>query len=170
MARGCWPGRWAISTGLEQTFWPGRLRRLKTGPLADRAKALTGEEIEIWLDGGHNPHGARVLARAMGDLEESRPAPLILISGLQANKDAHGFFAPFADLAAAVFTVRSTQEAAADAETVAAAARAVGLPALATDTVETAIAKALASSPEGMPRILICGSLYLAGDILASNG
>ena len=158
-----------ISTGIEATFWPGRLQRLTTGPLLDRARALTGEDVEIWLDGGHNPHGARVVARAMADLEEIRPAPLVLISGLQANKDAAGFFAPFVDLAAAIFTVQSNQEASASAITVAKAAQAAGIPATPEENLNEALSAALSSSMEGTPRVLICGSLYLAGEILQTN-
>ncbi len=159
-----------ISKGIEQAFWPGRLQRLTHGPLIEQARKITGEDVEIWLDGGHNAHGAKVVARAMADLEELRPRPLVLISGLQANKDAASFFAPFVDLAAAVFTVQSTQDAAADAEKVAVLAQHAGLPATATHSIDGAFEAALTASQEGTPRILICGSLYLAGDILRENG
>lgn len=172
-AAGVAPSDDKISAGLEGAFWPARLQRLTTGPLADQARAKAKEDVELWLDGGHNPHAARVIARAMADLEERQPRPLILICGLQENKDADGFFSCFTDLVSMVFTVQAQTGTASDPEKVAVAARHSGLPATACNSVSDALAAALDTafrSGEGAPRILICGSLYLAGEVLEENG
>lgn len=172
-AAGLAPDDEKISQGLEAAFWPARLQRLKHGHLMELARDKAHEDVEIWLDGGHNPHAARVLARTMADLEERQPRPLILITGMQSSKDAVGFFTPFVDLASAAFTIRADLETAASAEHVADAAQAAGLPATPCPSVEAALSAALDTafrSGEGQPRVFICGSLYLAGEILKENG
>ena len=136
------------------------------------AREKAHEDVELWLDGGHNPHAGRAIAATMADLEERQPRPLIMIAGLQENKDVSGYFANFADLASAVFAVKSGMSAAADTKAVAAAAQAAGLPAETAASVKDALITALDTSlrsHEGPPRILICGSLYLAGEILADH-
>ncbi|WP_051881456.1 bifunctional folylpolyglutamate synthase/dihydrofolate synthase [Parvularcula oceani] len=162
-----------ISLGIEAAEWPARLQRLTRGPLVEAAERHAGEPAELWLDGGHNPHAAVAVARALADLEERSPKPLILIAGMQANKDAAGYFAPFADLASAVYTVSADTASAETPQALAAAAQGAGLPAEPAASVEAAIERALTEtgrSGEGMPRILICGSLYLAGEVLGENG
>jgi dihydrofolate synthase/folylpolyglutamate synthase len=77
----------AISQGLGDARWPARMQRLTKGPLIDIARKALGGEPELWLDGGHNPHAGRAIARVMADLEAGNPKPLIMISGMQANKD-----------------------------------------------------------------------------------
>lgn len=161
-----------ISAGLEAAFWPARLQRLKHGPLMELARRKAHEDVEIWLDGGHNPHAAQVLARTMADLEERQSRPLILICGMQSSKDAMGFFTPFTDLASAVFTIQADLDSAAPAETLAKAAQRAGLPATPCPDVTEALRAALETAfnaGEGTPRIFICGSLYLAGEILKEN-
>nr|WP_183816667.1 folylpolyglutamate synthase/dihydrofolate synthase family protein [Parvularcula dongshanensis] len=165
-----------LSLGLEAAEWPARLQRLRRGPLvrlAERHVSGGGEAAELWLDGGHNPHAGRAVARAMADLEERSPRPLILVAGMQANKDARGYFEPFADLASLVLTVAADKDSAAKPDALAATARSAGLPAEAGGSVAEALVRAMdqaALSGEGMPRILICGSLYLAGEVLEENG
>jgi dihydrofolate synthase/folylpolyglutamate synthase len=158
----------AISRGLASAFWPARLQRLKTGPLIDRARERLDEEPEIWLDGGHNPHAGRAVAAVMADLQERIARPLILISGMQSTKDAKGFFAAFEGLASIVLAVRADHEGAAPAAEVAAAAGRAGLPSEACDSLEEAIDIALELEAEP-PRLLVCGSLYLAGEVLKEN-
>jgi dihydrofolate synthase/folylpolyglutamate synthase len=154
----------AMGAGIAGTVWPARFQRLAAGPLAERAKAAGAD---LWLDGGHNPHAGAAVARALGDLAARDGRPVALISGLLANKDATGFFKPFAPLKAQVFTVTFEGHAAAPAAQTAAAAELAGLRAHACDSVEDALAKALALSPT--PHVLICGSLYLAGEVLAMS-
>src|SRR5215471_10133609 len=98
-------GRWSreqgIEWGLKNVEWPGRLQRLVKGPLVDGAP----KGAEVWLDGGHNPHGGAAVAQAMADLEERAPKPLYLVCGMLKTKDSVGYFAPFRGLARHVTTV-----------------------------------------------------------------
>jgi dihydrofolate synthase/folylpolyglutamate synthase len=154
----------AMGAGIAGAIWPARFQRLTAGPLAQQAKAAGAD---LWLDGGHNPHAGAAVARALGDLAARDGRPVALISGLLANKDATGFFTPFAPLKPQVFTVTFEGHAAAPAAQTAAAAELAGLRAHACDGVEDALTKALAQSPT--PHVLICGSLYLAGEVLAMS-
>lgn len=157
----------AIEQGVQAVDWPARLQRLTRGKLLDMLPA----ESELWLDGGHNPDGARVIANTMGDLEERVGRSLILVAGMLNTKDSDGFFAPFSDLASAVFTVPITMSnAGLSPEEVAQAAMMAGLPARAFDSLEEAL-RTVRVEPGGLaPRVLICGSLYLAGEVLDKNG
>jgi len=153
-----------LSAGIAAARWPARLQRLKGGPLLDLAAGLLGEPPEIWLDGGHNPHAARAIASAMTEMEERSPRRLVLITGMQDEKDAEGYFAAFADVASHVFTVKANIDGAAPADAIAAAAERASLPASPSRSVDDAMR--LACRNGGGLRILICGSLYLAGEIL----
>lgn len=154
----------ALEQGLAGVDWPARLQRLSAGPLL----AHLPEGAELWLDGGHNPHAGRALATALADLEERVPKPLLLICGMLSTKDAAGFFVPFSGLARKVLTLTIPDEALAmSAHDLAAAARLAGLDASPCDTLDQAL-QATAGSADG-PRILVCGSLYLAGKVLTRN-
>lgn len=171
-ASGLAPGDDFISMGIEAAEWPARMQRLTRGPLIDIVTRHAGDPGELWLDGGHNPHAARALARTLADLEERSPRPLVLVVGMQNNKDAREFLAPFEGLASSVFAVRSQQRAARSAESLAEEAQKAGLPARAMASVRDAVEHAVTAfgkSGEGQPRILICGSLYLAGEVLQEN-
>ena len=166
-----WGNEAAIEKGLRNVDWPARMQRLSRGPLVD----LAPRGAEIWLDGGHNPHGATVVARAIADFEERTPKPLYLICGMLKTKDAEGFFAAFHGLARHVMTIAiEGEEASRGAGELYDAVRASGLDASPADDPEDAMMQISAWSRarpyEGVPRILICGSLYLAGRILAENG
>jgi dihydrofolate synthase/folylpolyglutamate synthase len=154
----------AIAKGVASVTWPARFQRLTTGPLAERAKAAGAD---LWLDGGHNPHAGAAVARALGELAARDGRPVALIAGLLANKDATGFFAPFAALKPKLFTVTFEGNAAASAAQTAAAGELAGLRASACDGVEQALDRALGIEPA--PHVLICGSLYLAGEVLAMS-
>lgn len=155
-----------LSAGIAAAQWPARLQRLKTGPLADMINGV--EETELWLDGGHNPHAARALAQTMADFEEKSPKPLVLIAGMQENKDADGFFAAFAGLAASVFTVQADHSGARTPLSVAEAAERAGLPAHPCASLEEAMRHARGAGKRPL-RLLICGSLYLAGEVLKTH-
>ncbi|MEL7486362.1 MAG: folylpolyglutamate synthase/dihydrofolate synthase family protein [Pseudomonadota bacterium] len=158
----------ALSEGVSTASVPGRLQLLSRGPLVDALKSSASAASELWLDGGHNPHAARAIAAAFSDLEERSSARLVLIAGMQANKDMVGFFDAFEGLAASVLTVAADHKGAAPADDVAAAAEKAGLPAHPCASVADAIA--MASEPGGETlRVLICGSLYLAGEVLARH-
>jgi dihydrofolate synthase/folylpolyglutamate synthase len=153
--------------GMTGADWPGRLQRLVRGRLPGLAPA----GCELWLDGGHNPDGGRVLAAAMADLEERGDAPLVLVTGMLGTKDADGFLANFAGLARQLVAVpMPSQMAARPAEEVAAIATRVGLTATTASNVEAALASLANFVWDRPPRVLICGSLYLAGEVLSANG
>ncbi|HEY1710105.1 MAG TPA: folylpolyglutamate synthase/dihydrofolate synthase family protein [Rhizomicrobium sp.] len=160
----------AIEKGLRTVDWPARLQRLTRGPLIDAAP----KGAEIWLDGGHNPHCAAAVARAVADLEERAERPLYLICGMLRTKDATGFLQAFRGLARHVVTVSIPGEAASlGAGELYDRARTAGLDAAPAEDVSDAMlqlsAWARAHAKEPPPRILICGSLYLAGQILKEN-
>ncbi|HLP70994.1 MAG TPA: folylpolyglutamate synthase/dihydrofolate synthase family protein [Rhizobium sp.] len=149
--------------------WPGRLQRLVAGKLMAYAPA----GAEIWVDGGHNPGAGEVIAEAMAGFEEKQPRPLYLITGMINTKDPVGYFHAFAGLAQEVFTVpiRGT-DAALDPVALAQAASDAGLSASPVSAVAEAL-KAIRDRMqpgESAPRILIGGSLYLVGNVLADNG
>lgn len=154
----------AMGRGIASAVWPARFQRLTAGPLAQRAKA---GGADLWLDGGHNPHAGRAVSRAVADLAARDGRPVALISGLLANKDATGFFGAFRGVAVKVFSVTFEGNAAATAADTAAAAELAGLRACACDSVQDALDRALKLEPT--PHILICGSLYLAGEVLAMS-
>lgn len=162
-----------LSQGVASARWPARLQRLTHGPLVDLAREALGASPEIWLDGGHNPHAGRAVAAAMAGFEERNPKPLIMISGMQANKDAEGYFSAFSGLAARLYAVAAAHSGVAPAEEVAGAAKTAGLNAETAASVEAALRSACEESTtenKEEPRILISGSLYLAGEILKENG
>lgn len=165
-----WGADQAVETGVRSVDWPGRLQRLSHGPLVDNAP----QDAEIWLDGGHNPHSAAAVSRAIADLDEKVDRPLYLICGMLKTKDAVGFLSAFKGLARHVVTVAIPGEAASlGAGALYDAARDAGLDAAPAEDPEDAIlqvaAWARAHPKEPQPRILICGSLYLAGWILSGN-
>jgi dihydrofolate synthase / folylpolyglutamate synthase len=156
-----------IEAGVQNADWPARLQRITRGKLLD----MLPPESELWLDGGHNPAGARVVAETMGDLEERVARPLVLISGILNTKDSDGFFEPFRGLAAAVHTVPIvTSDAGLSPEEVAVSAENAGLPARAHKSLESALRSIGVEHGELAPRVLIAGSLYLAGEVLDKNG
>ncbi|WP_293827892.1 folylpolyglutamate synthase/dihydrofolate synthase family protein [uncultured Brevundimonas sp.] len=152
----------AIAEGLRTVRWPARLQRLSAGPYGEAARAA---EAELWLDGGHNPHAGRALAAFLAERQARAARPLALICGMLANKDAGGFFAALKDSHATVFTV-GFDGAAADPAALAAVARGHGLAATPAGSVGEALDLALRL---GAGRVAICGSLYLAGEVLGAS-
>ncbi len=157
----------AFETGIVRAEWPARLQLLSQG----RLKALAPAGSELWLDGGHNVEGGRAVAAALGDFEERVPRPLVLIVGMLATKDCESFLRNFAGLARRVIAVPiPRQDKSLPADAVAASARAVGIPAETRDTIDAALVAVGRLDLDPPPRILITGSLYLAGEVLALNG
>ncbi|OGN51521.1 MAG: bifunctional folylpolyglutamate synthase/dihydrofolate synthase [Caulobacterales bacterium RIFOXYB1_FULL_67_16] len=152
----------AIIEGLRAVRWPARLQRISAGPYGEAAKAA---EAELWLDGGHNPHAGRALAAFLAERQARAPRPLALICGMLGNKDAGGFFAALKDSQATVFTV-GFDGAAAEPAALAAVARGHGLAATPAGSVGEALDLALRF---GAGRVAICGSLYLAGEVLGAS-
>jgi dihydrofolate synthase/folylpolyglutamate synthase len=152
----------ALARGIGSASWPARLQRLTAGPFGAAAEAAGAE---LRLDGGHNPHAAAALARALAELGRDG-RPLVLIAGLLANKDAGAFFSALRELVAPVLTVGFEADAAADPAGLAQAARDAGLEARACLGIDAAVAEALQTRGA---RVVICGSLYLAGEVLARD-
>ena len=148
----------AAMTGAE---WPARMQRLKTGPLVEAAGAA-----ELWLDGGHNAAAGIALADVLAKLPKR---PTHLICGMLNTKDVTGYMRPLAAQADSLTAVSIPGEAATlSAVETAAAAASVGLAAQEAESVAAALDAILARDPDC--RVLICGSLYLAGNILRENG
>lgn len=156
----------AIERGLVSVEWPARMQRVANGRLGLLAPAGS----ELWLDGGHNPDGGRMVAAALADLEERVSRPLILLVGMLATKDAEGFLRHFVGLARRLIAVPIHQDKTMPAEAVAASARAIGIPAEASESIPAALGAIHPLALDPAPRILITGSLYLAGEALALNG
>ncbi len=157
----------AIEKGLQTADWPGRMQRLTSGTLVDLAPANS----EIWLDGGHNPGAGAAIATVMADLEDRVSRSLVMIVGMLNTKDPVGYFRPFDGLARHVLTVPITgSEAGRDPHDLAAAARQAGLSAEPCTDLPAAIgALGRFTGDQGL-RVLIGGSLYLAGEALGTNG
>lgn len=157
----------AFEAGIISADWPARMQRLASGALVDQAPAGS----EVWVDGGHNAEGGRVVAAALGDLEERVPRPLVVIVGMMANKDASGFLANFAGLTRHIIIVPvPDRDDAMPPDRLADAARAFGMRVETAGSVGAALQALTRLAYEVPPRILITGSLYLAGPVLAANG
>ncbi len=155
----------AFEQGVVAADWPARMQRLAAGNLLPRAPAGS----ELWLDGGHNADGGRIVAGALADLEERVSRPLVLVVGMLSTKDTEGFLRNFAGLARALIAVPVGGEKGLAPDALAATARRIGIAAQSAGGIEEALdlVRALELAP---PRVLITGSLYLAGDVLAANG
>ncbi len=157
----------AFEAGIVSAEWPARMQRLASGALVDQAPP----GCEIWLDGGHNAEGGRVVAAALGDLEERVSRPLVVIVGMMANKDAGAFLANFAGLTRHIMAVQIPgRDNAMPPDRLADAARALGMRMETAGSVEAALRSLAGLAYEVPPRILITGSLYLAGHVLGLNG
>jgi dihydrofolate synthase/folylpolyglutamate synthase len=154
-------GEAACEAAVTRAVWPARMQRLRTGPIPDAAP-----EAEIWLDGGHNPAAGLALAQHLATLP---PRPTHLICGMLNTKDIAGYLTPLAAQARGLVAVSIPGEAnTLPAEITAEAARAAGLRAETAESALDAVRRIAAEVPQA--RILICGSLYLAGGILRENG
>lgn len=156
--------REALAEGMRSVFWPARLQRLTQGPLVE----MLPEDWELWLDGAHNPHAGAMLATFLRGWKDK---PLDVVVGMMGPKDARGLFKP---IAARIRRLRAVpvpgETGGQPPEEVANAARAEGVADVAvTGCVETAL-KDLVANAARPQRVLILGSLYLAGDVLRANG
>lgn len=144
-----------------QAEWPARMQRLRHGPLVDLAQGA-----ELWLDGGHNPAGGQALAATLAAM----PArPTHLVCGMLNTKDVAGYLRPLADHAAGLTAIDIPGEPnTLPATQTADAARQVGMTAHVAQDAAQAVEQLVTRHPGA--RILICGSLYLAGRILRDNG
>jgi len=154
-------GEPACEAAVTRAEWPARMQRLKSGPLTEAAP-----QAELWLDGGHNAAAGQALGAHLASLPNR---PTHLICGMLNTKDVTGYLRPLAAQAQTLTAVSIPGEAnTLPAEETAAAARAVGMPAETAGSVLGAVQHVARSDPRA--RILICGSLYLAGGVLRENG
>jgi dihydrofolate synthase/folylpolyglutamate synthase len=158
-------GNEQIAAGLAATRWTARMELLEPGYL----HTLVPEGTEIWLDGGHNPSAGRAVSAALADLDERAPRPLVLVTGLLNTKRSDGYLKPFAGLVQKVLTIAIPGEQnAIPAAELAQQAIAAGLDAQACRGLEEAVRLAGQVTGQGNPaRVVIGGSLYLAGNVLA---
>jgi dihydrofolate synthase/folylpolyglutamate synthase len=157
----------AFEAGIVGAEWPARMQRLTSGELLSWGP----QGSEIWLDGGHNAEGGRVAAAALGDLEERVSRPLVVIAGMMANKDAQAFLANFAGLTRHIIAVPIPDtENAMPVDRLADAVRSLGMRVEIAPGIEAALRALSRLAYEVPPRILITGSLYLAGHVLGLNG
>jgi dihydrofolate synthase/folylpolyglutamate synthase len=155
-----------VRKGLASVDWPARLQKLTRGPMVDALPPAS----ELWLDGGHNEDCGIVLARQAAEwAKEPAALPLYVIFGMLTTKDASGFLRPLGRYARTARAVPIEGHAAYTPQEACARAAEVGLDCLPANDVGAALEDLLATQPAPM-RILICGSLYLAGDVLARNG
>ncbi|WP_066650698.1 MULTISPECIES: bifunctional folylpolyglutamate synthase/dihydrofolate synthase [Sphingomonas] len=154
----------AYRAAAEWAEWPARMQLLSAGPLVD----LLPPGSALWLDGGHNPAAATAVSAALSVRAESRPVHLIV--GMLANKDMRGLIAPFAAQARTLQGVPVPDHAYHAPDALAAVACDFGLNASSAASVEAALlAIAKRADPASPPVVLIVGSLYLAGTVLAAN-
>lgn len=150
----------SFAQGIASARWPGRLQPLTRGPLAERALA---NGAELWIDGGHNVHAARALAAWLAAADRVRPGPSAVIIGMRARKDWRGFLAALAEAAPRIITVPIPEDPV-DPGALASHARTLGLATESALTLDDALTRS-----RGAVRILICGSLLLAGEALARS-
>ncbi len=150
----------ACEAAVTKAYWPARMEKLTSGALVDLAAPA-----ELWLDGGHNPAAGKMLAAT---LRQQPPRPTHLICGMLNTKDIAGYLAPLAEVAESLTGVSIPGEAnTIPGEKTAQEARKVGLQAEVAEDVQTAISRITEATPNA--RILICGSLYLAGHVIREN-
>lgn len=153
----------ALGTGLRTVHWPARMQRLTAGPLG-RMAAERGSDL--WLDGGHNPHAARAVAAVAASMAARDGRPVTLIIGLLQRKDAEGVFDAFRGRPLRLIATGFASPLAADPQSLAASAPGLSVEVAASPKE----ALRLALSAEGpAPHVIICGSLYMAGEILAMD-
>ena len=154
-------GEEACEAAVSRAFWPARMQHMKSGRLVDLAKPA-----ELWLDGGHNPHAGRALAETLSALPDR---PIHLICGMLNTKDIGGYLRPLGKIAKSLTALSIPGEMnTLPAEVTAEEARKAGFEATTAASVDDAITAITAKDPKA--RILICGSLYLAGHVLRENG
>ena len=151
----------ACEAAVTSAFWPARMQRLRFGPLVEAAP-----EVELWLDGGHNPAGGAAVAETLARMPARETH---LICGMLNTKDVRGYMRPLAPHVTRLHAVSIPGEKnTLPAEATCEAATAVGIKAVTAASVAAALAQIVADCPTA--RVLICGSLYLAGGVLRENG
>ena len=157
----------ALIAAADNARWPARLQRLSPG----RLTALLPPNVPVWLDGGHNPNAGEAIAASLDPVIPASRRSLVVVMGMLANKDPAGFLAPFAERIDHLIGVPVSGHEHHAPAALAGLARAIGIP---TATTAHSVAEALAGiaptlDPDARPSVLIVGSLYLAGTVLAAK-
>ena len=150
-----------LEKALLETDWPARMQRLSYGPLVEPSK-----DLEIWLDGGHNPAAGRMLSSTIQEMEGRHTS---IICGLSDTKDARGFLKELKPASTRLYGVKIPEKVPSmSAEKVSDIAKEMGYDAKPAESVKKAVEEI--SEENSSSRVLICGSLYLAGNVLRENG
>lgn len=157
-----------FETAMQTVTWPGRFERLPSGRLQDN---LAHEPApQVWIDGGHNPQAGEVIARELSKQVYRAQGPLVMIVGMLTTKEPEGFFRAFAGLAERLICLPVSQsDSGFDPAVLAKVAQKAGLEVDTAPDIETALKMAVGVFPDRQTRILICGSLYLVGEVLQKN-
>ena len=151
-----------FAKGIGETIWPARLEHIKSGKL----NQYIGNTNEIWLDGGHNAHAAQALAEALNELEAKK---LIMIIGMLSTKDSNNFLVPFKGKIFKLFSIKiPNQDNSQDPQNISKNAKKIGIDSTPAKDIFDAFDK-IKLLPEDSYRIIICGSLYLTGEIIKLN-
>ena len=151
-----------IAQGISKAFWPARLQKLREGAIINQLP----DNFEIWVDGAHNEAGAHVLSLW---LEEQPIMPTYMIFGMTKGRDCKNFLSHFTDKIKYLAGVLIEAEPASyGGDYVAEEARKLNIESSGYDSIEEAISF-ISASERSSARIIVCGSLYLAGDILYKN-
>ncbi|UNE54267.1 bifunctional folylpolyglutamate synthase/dihydrofolate synthase [Bartonella machadoae] len=154
----------AISHALQNIYWPARMQHLTHGSLVDKLSP----NIDLWLDGGHNPAAGKVVAEELTQWRKKTNRPIVMIAGMLNTKDAVGYFRPLANLVDKIYTIPLADSTAGICpKNLAESAQKVGLFASPQAHLQDALQKINAEHNNAI--VLIGGSLYLAGDILRDN-
>jgi len=153
---------------MQSVEWPARLQKLKNGKLKDMLPPLA----ELWLDGGHNPEAGQMIAAFLQQRKRENNCSIILICGMINTKDVAGYMHNFKDCVSCIYTVPvGMSEAGIDARELAKTAHQTGISAEATHNLHEALQRSITRSTDNNKPLLvmICGSLYLAGEALEYN-
>ncbi|MFK7902313.1 MAG: folylpolyglutamate synthase/dihydrofolate synthase family protein [Nitratireductor sp.] len=159
----------AFEKAMGTVYWPGRFERLQKAKLVSDLPASRADDFDIWIDGGHNPAAGKMLSNELAKLSSIDGLPVYLICAMLDTKDPSGFFDQFKDQAKKVITIPiPSSEAGINPKTLAELASNCGLKTEASTDVESAL-QAIAKIEKGKARILMCGSLYMVGEVLEKN-
>lgn len=158
----------AFAKGMQEVVWQGRLEKLAGGKITRRF----GRNADIWIDGGHNPSAGAAIAKELARMDKNTNRTTLLVCGMINTKDPKGYFEPFKKLNVEVLAVPvAMSDAGIPPDLLAESASGAGLDAKSFESLEAGIEEAvirLKQNPD--TRILFCGSLYLAGEVLGNNG
>jgi len=162
----------AMEIGLRNVSWPGRFEKLKPGQLIKALPEDLQSGMDIWIDGGHNPQAGAAIATELANLDERAAMPVVMVAGMLTTKDAAGFFDAFKDLVSLVVTVPvNDSDVSYSPDELSEVVAKCGINSFAAKSLEAALlAIAQNEMAGGTVRVLICGSLYLVGEVLRKNG